>query len=234
MATLAWTGTPCAARWMGRRERKERKERKAQKRAGAGACRQREMQAVHMEAIMSSAHPPGPKPTPDDAVALLTADHDKVRQLFQEFEAIRSAYDQYDLKSELVEQICFELTLHTLVEEELFYPALLEATGDAGLLERAGADHAAAKDLVRQLESMEPAGQEYDDSVIRLAWEIERHIGFEESTLFTQARNCGMDLAAVGQKIIDRKEEIEMDFDGRPVPGSRSTAATGPGKLSHP
>jgi hemerythrin-like domain-containing protein len=190
--------------------------------------------AVHREAMMSSTNTDSARPAPDDAVALLTSDHDKVRQMFLEFEAIRSEYDQFDLKSELVEQICFELTVHTLLEEEIFYPALLEATGNAALLERAGADHADAKELISQLEGMEPTDQQYDGTVVQLANEIERHISFEERDMFRQARSCGLDLASVGRKIIERKEEIELDFDGGPVSKSRGSGARAPGKPSHP
>jgi hemerythrin superfamily protein len=189
-----------------------------------------------MEAMMSSADTNSQKPAACDALALLTTDHDKVRQLFLEFEAIRRQPDQYDLKTELVEQICCELTLHTLVEEEIFYPALREATGNAALLDRASTDHAGAKGLISQLESMEPEDRQYDETVLRLADEIESHVSFEERDMFTQARRCGIDLAALGQRIIDRKEEIDMDFDGAPVPDGRGagTGAAGKGQAGKP
>ena len=54
-----------------------------------------------------------------DAIALLKADHSKVEDLFEKFEAAKSA----DKKAQLAEQICTELTVHTMIEEEIFYPA---------------------------------------------------------------------------------------------------------------
>src|SRR5688572_13138402 len=62
----------------------------------------------------------------DDAIALLKADHREVEGMFSEFESARSD----DRKSELAQQICLALRTHTTIEEEIFYPAFLEATGD--------------------------------------------------------------------------------------------------------
>ncbi len=58
------------------------------------------------------------KPTLD-AVALLKADHRKVEDLFEKFEAAKSG----SVKQKLVQQICIELTVHATIEEEIFYPA---------------------------------------------------------------------------------------------------------------
>jgi hypothetical protein len=54
-----------------------------------------------------------------DAIALLKADHRKVEDLFAKFETAREA----DTKKRLAKQICTELTLNTILEEEIFYPA---------------------------------------------------------------------------------------------------------------
>ena len=54
-----------------------------------------------------------------DAIALLKADHRKVEELFEKFEKAKND----DQKRTLAEQICTELKIHTLLEEEIFYPA---------------------------------------------------------------------------------------------------------------
>src|ERR1700745_2353986 len=60
-------------------------------------------------------------PAKQDAIALLKADHRKVEALFEKYETARSK------KQELAKQICMELTVHTIIEEEIFYPACREA-----------------------------------------------------------------------------------------------------------
>jgi hemerythrin superfamily protein len=62
--------------------------------------------------------------TPQDAIALLKADYRQVEQWFEEFESSRSD----SKKSQLAQQICQALTVHTRIEAEIFYPAFLEAT----------------------------------------------------------------------------------------------------------
>jgi len=69
-----------------------------------------------------------------DALALLKADHDKVRNLFREFESLKGIDDEDERKSELVDEICYELTLHTMLEEEIFYPVLRSAIDDDDMM----------------------------------------------------------------------------------------------------
>ncbi len=153
-----------------------------------------------------------------DAIALLRADHQKVRQLFNEFDTIKDDLEQAELKAELVEQLCFELTIHTLVEEELFYPAVRAEIGDE-LVDEAEAEHASAKDLVSQLEQMEATDTQYDATVMVLNERVEQHLTEEESNMFPQVKKTGLDLAELGEQIARHKEKIEADFNATPRPG---------------
>lgn len=150
-----------------------------------------------------------------DAIALLTADHQKMGRLFEQFEELRS---QQDLKSELVEEICFELTLHAMVEEELFYPAVRAAIDDDELMDEAEAEHAGIKDLIKQLEEMEPGDTRLDATVTVLAERVERHVAEEENNMFIKLRQVQLDIKALGRQIKERKDEIESDFDAAPAP----------------
>ena len=82
-------------------------------------------------------------PKPQEATALLRADHKKVSALFAEFETTRSAKK----KKTIVSQICRELTAHTIVEEEIFYPAVQAALKDHELVPEANVEHGSVKDL---------------------------------------------------------------------------------------
>jgi len=65
-----------------------------------------------------------------DAIALLKADHRKVEDLFEKFENARAGS-----KQKLAEEICNELKIHTIIEEEVFYPALKVKIEDTAALE---------------------------------------------------------------------------------------------------
>ena len=73
-----------------------------------------------------------------DALALLTADHELVQDLFDKFEKARTDKQ----KADLAEQICTELTIHAQIEEEIFYPAVREAIDDEDLMDEADVEHA--------------------------------------------------------------------------------------------
>ena len=61
-----------------------------------------------------------------DAITLLKSDHREVEGLFAQFEKARSE----SKKKDLADKICNALRAHATIEEEIFYPAFLEATGD--------------------------------------------------------------------------------------------------------
>src|SRR5690242_3577290 len=99
---------------------------------------------------------PAPSGAARDAIATLIADHRKVKELFKQFATLKDKDDAEDEKSSLVAQICTELTIHTTIEEEIFYPAVREQIDDEDLMDEALVEHAGAKDLIAQLEEMSP------------------------------------------------------------------------------
>jgi hemerythrin-like domain-containing protein len=147
-----------------------------------------------------------------DALALLKADHIKVRELFREFELLRDMEDEDERKSELVDEICYELTLHTMLEEEIFYPVLRSAIDDDDMMDEADVEHAGARELISQLEVMYPGDDHFDATVTVLGEEVAHHIDKEEGEMFEAARRAGIDLAALGERLAERREELEEDL----------------------
>jgi hemerythrin-like domain-containing protein len=147
-----------------------------------------------------------------DALELLKADHDKVKSLFREFDDLRGNDDEDDRKGELVDEICYELTMHTMIEEEIFYPVLRSAIDDDDMMDEADVEHAGARELISQLEVMYPGDDHYDATVTVLGEEIAHHIEKEESDMFEAARNAGVDLEDLGEQLAARKEELEEDL----------------------
>lgn len=141
-----------------------------------------------------------------DALALLKEDHAKVKQSFKEFE--KMDHDDHATLKELVSAVCAELKVHTSIEEEIFYPALREAIDDDDLMNEAQVEHASAKDLIAQLEEMDPSDPLYIATFTVLGEYVLHHVKEEESEMFTQARKAGLDLEALGEQMMARKEKL--------------------------
>lgn len=141
-----------------------------------------------------------------NAITMLMEDHANVRKLFKQYEKLREKAGD-DEKVALVEKICSELKLHTELEEEIFYPAAREALEEQDLLDEAEVEHASAKDLIAQLESMQPGDDLYDAKVTVLGEYIEHHVKEEEKEMFPKARKARMDLEELGERIRQRKED---------------------------
>ena len=145
----------------------------------------------------------------DDAISLLTADHAEVKELFAQYnELVAADGDDSEQRAELVEMICQSLTAHAQIEEEIFYPAARQVVTDEGLLDEAAQEHAEAKGLIQELQSMSPNDAEYDSTVLRLQHAVEHHVQEEESELFPQVKRAGLDLMDLGEQMEERKEEV--------------------------
>lgn len=88
---------------------------------------------------------------PLDAIALLKADHRKVEHLFEKFKAARGAAE----RQRLAKQICTELTVHAMIEEEIFYPAC-EGKVEEDQLNEGLVEHDGAKVLIAEIEGGNP------------------------------------------------------------------------------
>ena len=157
-----------------------------------------------------------------DAIALLKADHRKVEGLFEKFESATGKSE----KESLAKQICTELTVHTILEEEIFYPACMGKTEEA-LLDESYVEHDGAKVLIAQIEAGGPGEAFYDAKVKVLSEEIEHHVGEEEKPaegLFAQARKAGLDMDALGQQMATRKQALlaQIKSGGLPPPETRT------------
>jgi len=141
---------------------------------------------------------------------LLKADHREVEGYFEAFEKARSD----DRKQQLAEKICRALTVHTTIEEEIFYPAFLEATEEEDLHHEAAVEHDGAKKLIAEIESSGPDDDYYDAKVTVLSEMIKHHVNEEEKRdgLFAKSRQSEMDLEALGEQLAARKAELMNDM----------------------
>ena len=145
-----------------------------------------------------------------DATDLLEADHDAVKKLLRRYERMKDSMEDAD-KVALATEICMELTVHAQVEEELFYPAVRGAIEDEDLMKEAIVEHASAKQLIAEIQSMTPTDDLYDAKVKVLSEYINHHVEEEQTDMFKKARSrkAGLDLVALGEAITARKEELK-------------------------
>jgi hemerythrin superfamily protein len=149
----------------------------------------------------------------EDAITLLTADHTKVKNLFNEFQNLKEEDGSAEDKSALVTQICNELKVHAEIEEEIFYPAVRKAIDDGDLMDEALVEHAGAKELIAQLEDMSPDDELYDAKVTVLGEQIRHHVKEEEGEMFPKAKKAKVDGEALGVQMTERKAELMAELE---------------------
>jgi hemerythrin superfamily protein len=142
---------------------------------------------------------------PDDAVSLLMSDHRTVEDLFKEYEKAKSDPKR---KQKIMAQIDTELRVHMELEEKIFYPASREHLDEDDIVNEAEVEHAGARNLMDQLQGMDPADPYFDAKVTVLKEMIEHHVEEEETDYFPDCRRSDMDLKAVGEELKTRKAEL--------------------------
>src|SRR6266446_4978116 len=163
-----------------------------------------------------------PNHAEQNPIAMLKADHREAEELFSSFEAASSPQE----KTQLAKQICTELMIHTLLEEEIFYPAC-KGHMEERLLNEAQVEHDSAKMLIIELQSDSPDNQYYDAKVRTLSEEIKHHIAEEEkptSGIFARAEKANVTTEHLAKQLGDRKRELATKANagdlGSPEPRS--------------
>ncbi len=161
-----------------------------------------------------------------DAIALLKADHRMVEELFEAFENSKNDAQ----KKKLADQICLELSVHTAIEEGVFYPACDGKVEDE-LLDEALVEHDGAKVLLAEIQDGDPGDEFYDAKVKVLSEMIKHHVKEEEMPgegLFAQAQKSGIDLASLGEEMAIEKDRLIAlyESDGVPTPETETYTTT--------
>ena len=147
-----------------------------------------------------------PSKNSQDAIALLKADHRHVEELFAEYEGSKQA----DKRSQLVDTICNELTIHAELEESKFYPAIKDALGDdADLVDEAQVEHASLKWLIHQLQTEAPDSDLHAAKVTVLKEYVSHHVKEEEKQLFPKVKKSGIDTVALGATLESAKTVLK-------------------------
>jgi hemerythrin superfamily protein len=136
-----------------------------------------------------------------DFVTVLTEDHRRVEQLFNQFDETGDVG--------VARQIFLELSVHSTVEEELLYGLYSAKVDNAGAAE-ARREHQDAKDLILALEGMDPGSDEFVSTMGQLKDSVMHHVEEEEGEMFPKILEALPDTAAtLGDDIVARKAVVE-------------------------
>ena len=155
-----------------------------------------------------------------DAIALLKADHDKVKRLLADLETTTER--GVKTRSELFATIKGELTLHEIVEEEIFYPELKAHPKAEDIVLEAFEEHHVVDVLMGELEALDVSDETWGAKALVMKENIEHHIEEEEGEMFPKARQVfdSAELDDLGLRMEARKQSAGREL-GIPVPAAR-------------
>ena len=151
-----------------------------------------------------------------DAIAMLKTDHDKVKGLLTELETTTER--GVKTRAELFSTIKGELTVHEIIEEEIFYPALKSHPKAKDIVLEAYEEHHVVDLLMSELEELDVSDETWGAKAIVMKENIEHHIEEEEGDMFKQARQVfdRQELEDLGARMAERKTSAQREL-GIPV-----------------
>ncbi len=149
-----------------------------------------------------------------DATAMLSRDHDQIRRLLDEL-AEAASVGALARKKEIFRALKAALHLHAVLEEEVFYPAVmkLRSAWAKEAVREALEEHQAVDSIVAELDQLEPEDGQYDAKMHGLRASVEHHLGEEERAMFVEARNHLTDdrLQALGRRMVNLLEKMPAE-----------------------
>lgn len=154
-------------------------------------------------------HPPAGKADakPADAIRLLKDDHREVAAWFKAYEKLETPAE----KQALADKICRGLSVHMMVEEELFYPAVRPEFDDESQFDEAEVEHGSAKHLIAEIRSMKAGVPQFCAKVKVLGEYIAHHVEEEETEMFPRTRETKIDLKALGARMAELKATLTKE-----------------------
>jgi hypothetical protein len=145
-----------------------------------------------------------------EATELLREDHQKVKELFKEFEQA----EEDEEKQRIVQTALTELEVHATLEEEIFYAAVRAQIDNDSMVDEALEEHHVAKLLMAELQGMEPGDERFDAKFKVLAESVKHHIEEEESELLPKAEEMDLDQERLAEEMTERKQELQEQEEG--------------------
>ena len=143
-----------------------------------------------------------------DAIQMLKDDHRTVEEIFARFE--EAGENAVKEKRHHVDRMIKELSVHAHLEEEIFYPATRQARGETDAMVReALEEHAKVKQILSELEAMDPDDDRFDRMVIELIRDVRRHVEEEEGEMLPRVQEAlsPEDLRDLGERMREAKKD---------------------------
>src|SRR5688500_17873811 len=170
------------------------------------------------------------------AIEMLLQDHKRVQKLFKDFEKVDRADEE--AVRDLVETACLEVQIHSMLEEEIFYPAVRAHAQGASedFLNEAEVEHEAADDLIARLHELEPDDPMYCAYFNVLAKFVRHHVKEEEHELFPKVEKMKLDLKQLGEDMRLLREELfaEMEREDEESEETQRGLSVQPGEVPTP
>ena len=148
-----------------------------------------------------------------DAIALLKADHDKVKKLLNELETTTER--GVKTRAELFSTIKGELTVHEIIEEEIFYPELRAHPKAKDIVLEGYQEHHVVDLLMSELEALDVTDETWGAKAKVMQENVEHHIDEEEGEMFPKARQVfdRAELADLGERMATRKVAAKAELN---------------------
>ena len=147
----------------------------------------------------------------EDAVDLLDADHVAVKKMFAECIAMCEQKSPAAETRILALAICKALTIHSRIEEEIFYPQVPEAVGEEALVDIALEEHAEANAVIARIGGMKARDAAHEAAVKQLGKLIDQHVMEKREQIFLEARNARLDLRAMTLPLMKRQDQLKNE-----------------------
>ncbi len=153
-----------------------------------------------------------------DAIAMLKADHDKIKDLLARLDSTTER--GVKIREELFATIKGDLTIHEIIEEEIFYPALKEHPKAKAIVLEGYEEHHVVDTVMAELEGLDVTDETWGAKATVMKENVEHHIEEEEDEMFKQARQVfdRQELEDLGERMAERRVSAQQELG---IPPSR-------------
>lgn len=141
--------------------------------------------------------------TTNSVVAMLKEDHEKVKQLFEEFKEVKGRE-----KTEIAKTAIRELEVHADLEERIIYPAIRQKIDMDDTMNEAVEEHHLVHVLIRELKKLKPSNEQFEAKFNVLAELVKHHVREEEGEILPQAEKSDLDWEQLETQVRKRKEQL--------------------------
>src|SRR5215212_11213492 len=144
-----------------------------------------------------------------NAFQLLKEDHQKVSGIFQQLEPTTERAEK--TRTELFAKLNEELTIHTKIEEAIFYPSIKRAAETREIVLEGFEEHHVVKMLLKELESLPVDTEQWTAKLKVLQENVEHHVEEEEQEMFQKARQVlsEEDINRLGAQLEEMKQQLQ-------------------------